>query len=582
MLGTRPRAGPVRPSRILHPRLEFATGPRRRALPRRRWRPAATLRPSKDRLHQAPGPGQAARGNHFPPAALRRQVSNLAAQAADATPVTSARLFPCFTPASVSQCPRCRRSCPYSGHHSRTGAHHAQHSSPVSLRWRRRCALTLISALIWIDGSHAGQAGGQRERDARPRKPPRKSEPRGNRPAASAPADPTGQPGPRHQALVFGRASVLASPRPGSASAAPAACVAGRTEAPNGAGTDETGPRPGPPPIVLDTPTGRNWIAAPRLSGTPAGCQRYLPAPTGGSGGHRAPPGQRNPAGSPTSPATRSCFNAPEDPVAVTAASPVRRRPRAPAKPAALLAARRSWPLTRLAGRSRNRRPGPRPWAPWGWPASGSAVATRPAHGRLNPADRHPAGAGSSRRPDRHDSINTNSATGQAIGKKGRQGPAQQPCAAGDVGHEPVSATENPEKRQATRADPTNKPSRTAGRSAQPAPDMVVAPVTKCQLEPGRRRLRPRGVQARGRANLDVARKTSVRCRVSRLVAARRTGGGRQPAASSARRQLFGHRARRAAGGRRPSARAGKRAPPPGPRCPRRSPGDRASRWSCP
>lgn len=187
--------------------------------------------------------------------------------------------------------------------------------------------LTLISALIWIDGSHAGQADGQRERGVAPETTAQTGTPAKRRPSPPQRlADPT-QDSLAHgtEALFFGRASDpgLTQAR-ASASAAPADPRGGQDGSTERGRADEWAPGLAPS-AHLNTPYGRNWIAAPQAvwNANQPGVSSAFTAPTGGSGGSGTTPGSQNPAGSASIPGNPQLFYAPEDPVAVlTAASP--------------------------------------------------------------------------------------------------------------------------------------------------------------------------------------------------------------------------------------------------------------------
>ena len=176
--------------------------------------------------------------------------------------------------------------------------------------------LTLVSALVWIDGSHAGQAMGQRDAiapaettaqtgsAAKPRAVPRRR-------AADATLDSLGY---GADALVFGRASA----------SAPAPSAIGPTGHHGGHGdrTDQSRAEDWAAGLAHSghaaMPYGRSWIAAPPAAWDAgrSGVSSAFAAPTGS-----ASPGavSENPAGSASTP---QLLHTPENPVAVlTAAS---------------------------------------------------------------------------------------------------------------------------------------------------------------------------------------------------------------------------------------------------------------------
>lgn len=197
--------------------------------------------------------------------------------------------------------------------------------------------LTLISALIWIDGSQAGQAGGQRERGAGPESTAQtEATPRRRPTPPQRPADPTlDGTGYSADALVFGRAGT-----PDSAPA-PARSVITPTglRGPQGESTEpgHVGDWAAGPASYAHAARhyGHDWITAPQAvwnAGQP-GVSSAFAAPTGSSGS--APP-----TGSPNAPGNPQLFYPPENPVVVlTAASPGATPAESSAEPLALPAA---------------------------------------------------------------------------------------------------------------------------------------------------------------------------------------------------------------------------------------------------
>lgn len=180
--------------------------------------------------------------------------------------------------------------------------------------------LALVSILISIDGSHAGQTGGQRnpidsptasaqaETTARPRTAPLRR-----------PADPALE--NFADALIFGRASAPDAD-PTSRASGPTTAAAPTRRDGQDEGTERgraadwaTGLASAPHGA---TPYGHGWLAAPQAVWSAAGqggASRAFSAPT-------ASPGSDNPASGPSIPGNPQVFYATENPVTVlTAAS---------------------------------------------------------------------------------------------------------------------------------------------------------------------------------------------------------------------------------------------------------------------
>lgn len=209
--------------------------------------------------------------------------------------------------------------------------------------------LTLVSALVWIDGSLAGQAGGRRDgadaptiaahspTTARPR-------PDAQRRRADPPLDSLTY---GAAALFFGRAD---APEPRQAPARGSAAQASQT------GAQGDGTRPGHTDdwtaglamaAAGAKPYGHDWIAAPQAAwnpGRPGVSSAFTPpagssaSPSGSPSGN--PQGTESPAGGAGIPGSPQVFNSAEDPVAVLMAAARGATPaESTAEPLALLAA---------------------------------------------------------------------------------------------------------------------------------------------------------------------------------------------------------------------------------------------------
>ena len=184
--------------------------------------------------------------------------------------------------------------------------------------------LALVSALIGVDGSHAGQASDQTVVIGSPEATAPTGTPAKPRPARPRrPADPTLD-SLAHSAggLIFGRASGTAPDlSPLSAAIAPASRQSGQDE------ITERG-RSGDWSAGLATaayaatPYGRSWIDAPKAAWNAGrtGASNAFTAPAGTPG---SPPDSEDPAGGTDIPGNPQVFYATENPVIVlTAASP--------------------------------------------------------------------------------------------------------------------------------------------------------------------------------------------------------------------------------------------------------------------
>lgn len=207
--------------------------------------------------------------------------------------------------------------------------------------------LTLVSALIWIDGSHAGQTSGQRGLAVAPETTAQTGTPTKPRPVPPLrPADPTlDSIGYSAEALVFGRASDPdATPAPTRSAITPTG-LRGRQDGSTEPGHADQWAADLAPSAHAASPYGRHWIGTPQAfwnAGQP-GVSRAFTAPTGTSGSSVSSgttPGSENPASGPSAPGTPQLFYAPDNPVAVlTAASPGATPAESSGEPLALLAA---------------------------------------------------------------------------------------------------------------------------------------------------------------------------------------------------------------------------------------------------